>query len=164
MKFPPLHFGTVVERQKRFKLLVDFGDHLEWAYLPNPGRLRELIYPGAPVWLKPVHSAKRKLAYEAVLGYDSVLVCLYAALANKLFLESLDLLGLGGNVQVLKEVSLGHSRLDFSVDGRLVEVKSVTLVQDGLGLFPDAPTKRGTNIFTSLPIKVKAGGLCGAAV
>jgi len=49
MKFPPLHFGTVVERQKRFKLLVDFGDHLEWAYLPNPGRLRELIYPGAHV-------------------------------------------------------------------------------------------------------------------
>ncbi len=144
MKFPPLHFGTVVERQKRFKLLVDFGDHLDWAYLPNPGRLRELIYPGAPVWLKPVHSVKRKLAYEAVLGYDSVLVCLYAALANKLFLESLDLLGLGGNVQVLKEVSLGHSRLDFSIDGRLVEVKSVTLVQDGLGLFPDAPTKRGT--------------------
>jgi len=68
MKFPPLHFGTVVERQKRFKLLVDFGDHLEWAYLPNPGRLRELIYPGAPVWLKPVHSVKRKLAYEAVLA------------------------------------------------------------------------------------------------
>jgi len=68
MKFPPLHFGTVVERQKRFKLLVDFGDHLEWAYLPNPGRLRELIYPGAPVWLKPVHSVKRKLAYELFLA------------------------------------------------------------------------------------------------
>jgi len=136
--------------------LLILADHLEWAYLPNPGRLRELIYPGAPVWLKPVHSVKRKLAYEAVLGYDSVLVCLYAALANKLFLESLDLLGLGGNVQVLKEVSLGHSRLDFSVDGRLVEVKSVTLVQDGLGLFPDAPQNVGLNIFTSLPIRVKA--------
>jgi len=66
MKFPPLHFGTVVERQKRFKLLVDFDNHLDWAYLPNPGRLRELIYPGAPVWVKPVHSVKRRLAYEAV--------------------------------------------------------------------------------------------------
>jgi len=59
------------------------------------------------VWLKPVHSAKRKLAYEAVLGYDSVLVCLYAALANKLFLESLDLLGLGAMFRCSKRLVWG---------------------------------------------------------
>lgn len=153
MKFPPLRFGTVVERQKRFKLLVDFGDYSDWAYLPNPGRLRELIYPGAPVWLKSVRSSKRKLDHEAVLGYDSVLVCLHAALANQLFLESLDLLGLSSSSRVFKEVNWGRSRFDFSMEGRLVEVKSVTLVQDGLGLFPDAPTKRGTKHLLELASK-----------
>jgi sugar fermentation stimulation protein A len=142
MRFPKLYPATVVDRYKRFKLLVNKDGVNTWAYLPNPGRLRELIYPGAPVWLKKVSGPHRTLKWEAVLGYDSVFVCLYAALANKLFMEGMGLLGI--NDPVRPEVVNGMSRFDFLVGDRFVEIKSVTLVQEGLGLFPDAPTKRGS--------------------
>lgn len=143
MKFPELFLGTVISRYKRFKLCVDIDGKEEWAYLPNPGRLHELIYPGSLVWLKKVMDPGRSLKWEAVLGYDGVLVSLYAALANKLFLQYLASLGADSQYTIKGEVPTATSRFDFLIDGQFVEVKSVTLVQDGLGLFPDAPTKRG---------------------
>ncbi|NPV88310.1 DNA/RNA nuclease SfsA [Coprothermobacteraceae bacterium] len=145
--------ATVLAREKRFRLLTNIDGERHWCYLPNPGRLQELVFPGATVWVRSVDSAHRKLQWEAVLGYDGVLVSLHAALANALLVEAAHLLGIGGSWS--REVVSGSSRFDFSFDGRLVEVKSVTLVQQGLGLFPDAPTTRGAKHMRELAEKGK---------
>lgn len=106
-----------------------------------------------------------------------VWVDLRAAQANALFLQALrqgfwpELVGLGFQ---RREVSYAHSRLDFALGpagepafknrpGCLVEVKSVTLVKAGRGLFPDAPTERGTRHLAALR-EAKAEGLRAAVV
>lgn len=124
------------------------------AHLPDPGRLKELLTPGKQVWLRRVREGKRKTAWSAVLCWSASgrsLVSLEAALPNRLVAEALRrqaLPELAGWSLVRPEFAFGGSRWDFLLqrfDGRrlLLEVKSVTLAQEGCGLFPDAPTERG---------------------
>jgi len=152
MHFPPLLEAKVVKREKRFRLYVEIDGKPELAHLPNPGRLEEIIYPGARVFLKRAESEGRKTKLEAVLGLsdNGVLVSLNASLANSIFLEYLE--KVFPNVKnYVREYTFEGSRFDFLLDDRiLVEVKSCTLVRNGLGLFPDAPTLRGTKHIETL--------------
>jgi sugar fermentation stimulation protein A len=122
-------------------------------HLADPGRLRELLIPGRRVWLRPAASPTRRTAWSAVLvespdGRGLVSVdttmpnrLIHAALARNA-LEELE----GWSLDRAEWVH-GRSRIDFLLargDERLaLEVKSVTLVEDGVALFPDAVTTRG---------------------
>lgn len=125
------------------------------AHLPDPGRMTELLIPGRRIWLKPSHQPHRKTQWTAVLTEvpeSGTLVSIDATLPNRLIGKALAkgrLPELSGWKQIRREVKLGGSRFDFlleATDGRkmALEVKSVTLVQDGTGLFPDAVTARGS--------------------
>ncbi len=139
------------ERLNRFATLVAVDDHLELAHLPNSGRLRELLWPGNRVWLKPMPSPHRRTGYDLVLAAtDDGLASMDARLPSALFAEAFRqgrLAPFGDYGRIKAEVAFGGSRLDFRLDGVgdscLVEVKSITLVKNGVGLFPDAPTERG---------------------
>jgi len=152
----PLTEARFVRRYNRFLLQVEFEDTGERAdaHLADPGRLRELLLPEKRLWLRPAANPERKTAWTAVLvegPTDRQLVSLDTTLPNRLVdralrehaleeLEDWDL--------VRKEVQMGRSRLDFLLSkpvGRqmALEVKSVTLVQGGTGVFPDAVTERG---------------------
>ncbi|PMQ01732.1 MAG: DNA/RNA nuclease SfsA [Dictyoglomus sp. NZ13-RE01] len=144
MRFEKLEEAQIINRERRFKLFIRYKNEDVLAYLPNPGRLENIILPGAPVLIRECNNHKRKTKYEAVLGFeDSKLVSLNASLANKIFLENIYRFPI--KVKDLKrEFRFGRSRFDFLINERiLVEVKSVTLVKNGIGLFPDAPTERG---------------------
>jgi len=152
VKFPDLLPAVFIKRHNRFTAGVRLGTGgVSTAFIPTTGRLTGALTPGCRVWLAPVANPKRKTPYTVVLteleggGYCSV----DALMANRLFDEALQLGNLGAFPYdgIEKEVPFGRSRLDFRLsEGEemcWVEVKSVTYAQDGVGLFPDAPTSRG---------------------
>lgn len=144
MLFENLQKAEVIRREKRFRLYISYKGREEMAYLPNPGRLKEVIYPGARIFIENKAKGWRKTNWEAVLGFENnTYVSLNAGLANKIFYENLELFPVKVK-DLRREFNFGDSRFDFLINHRiLVEVKSVTLVKNNIGLFPDAPTKRG---------------------
>jgi sugar fermentation stimulation protein A len=136
-------------------LPADADDIVLEAHMADPGRLRELLVPGRRVWLRPVEAGlHRRTRWTAVLVESpdgTSLVSVDTTLPNRLVHEALQagaLDELSGFMLHRREVTLGESRIDFLLsrsDGcRLaLEVKSVTLVEDGVALFPDAITERG---------------------
>jgi sugar fermentation stimulation protein A len=140
------------------------------AHLADPGRLRELLVPGAALRLRPVPpSATRRTRYTVVLVRSPepprAWVCVETLRANRLAEELLSagrVRGIGRGWTLRREVQRGNSRFDFLLrrengDEMLVEVKSVTLVEHGLALFPDAPTVRGARHVSELEQAVRSG-------
>ena len=137
-------------------VLVDGVETL--CFIPNPGRMKELLYRGALVYLIPVQSETRKTQYNLVLvDHQGTLVSVDSNVPNKVVREAVD----RGIIEPFKEFrvkkaeyTFGESRLDFLLESDsgnlLLEVKSCTLIRDGVALFPDAPTKRGSRHLRTL--------------
>ncbi len=129
------------------------------AHLPDPGRLKELLVPGRRVWLRPApsgakHGLRRKTRWTAILVQTPDgrgLVSLDTTLPNRLIATALEqgaLNEFSGWRLDRTEARLGGSRFDFLLSAPasnklVLEVKSVTLVENRIGLFPDAVTARG---------------------
>lgn len=122
--------------------------------MPDPGRLKELLIPGCHVWLRRAIGHTRKTQWSAVLCQvpdRNELVSLDTTMANRLVAKALTegaLTELAGWALHKAEFSHGNSRWDFLLTNArgqklFLEVKSVTLVVDRVGLFPDAVTARG---------------------
>jgi len=154
--FAELVPAELVRRDNRFRVQVCLGGRVVPAHLPNSGRLGELLVPGRQVWLTPAprdSQAQRLTAFDLTLVENGgQLVSVDARLPSTLVATALAggaLARWRGYATVQREVSCGSSRLDLRLDGHpeappcWIEVKSVTLVQDGLALFPYAPTARG---------------------
>ncbi len=147
----PLVAGTFIRRDNRFKATVEVKGQPVWVHVPNSGRLKELFVPGRPVLLRRIESLHRKTQYDLVLvKVGRTLVSADARLPNKLVYEALvasRLPEFSGYKTIYQEIPHGDSRLDLVLedDDRrcFIEVKSVTLVENGVALFPDAPTQRG---------------------
>lgn len=137
-------------------VLVDGVETL--CFIPNPGRMKELLYRGARVYLIPVQSESRKTQYNLTLvDHQGTLVSVDSNVPNKVVREAVD----RGIIEPFKEFrvkkaeyTFGESRLDFLLESDsgklLLEVKSCTLIRDGVALFPDAPTKRGSRHLRTL--------------
>lgn len=166
----PLVEGRFVHRPNRFVVHVDVpGQGEAVAHLADPGRLRELLVPGRRMGLRPeAPSPTRSTRWTALLvespegdGWVSVNTTLPNRLVD-LALRRGALEELAGWRYVRREVPYGASRLDFLLeDGTgtrmYVEAKSVTLVQDGVALFPDAVTARGARHLEELERAVAEG-------
>ena len=152
MKLPqPLIPARFVRRDNRFRVSVEVNGRLVAAHLPNSGRLGELLTPGRELRLAPMPDPRRKTPYDLKLvRYAGVWVSVDARTPNPLFAEAFHTRHMpcfGGYIHLKSEVTLDDSRIDFLLTGpagRLwVETKSVTLVEEGVARFPDAPTERG---------------------
>jgi sugar fermentation stimulation protein A len=157
--FPgPLREARFIARPNRFLLhcaLEPCGpDTLPVSvHLADPGRLKELLLPGQRVWLRPAASPTRKTAWSAVLVESpdgTGLVSVDTTMPNRLIHRALEADALdefAGWGLERTEWTHGRSRIDFllarDVRKLALEVKSVTLVEDGVALFPDAITARG---------------------
>ncbi len=168
LRFEPLVRGVFVQRDNRFRAQVRLDEEgaATVAYLPNPGRLQELLVPGRTVLLRPAEAAHRRTDYDLSLinVEEGPWVSLDSRLPNSLVARVLDCGGLPGferYPEVRREVALGKSRLDFLLGGHSprcwLEVKSVTLVEGETAAFPDAPTKRGRRHVRELQAAVEAG-------
>lgn len=162
----PLLEGKFLERLNRFAARVTMRGETVLAHVPNSGRLGELLRPGARVYLVAAAGCGRVTAYDLMLAeLDGAFVAVDARQPPGLLIEAL-LEGvvpeLGFPNKVESEVGYGSSRLDLAWEeegGRrvLLEAKSVTLVQNGVALFPDAPTSRGRRHLEELAVAVGEG-------
>jgi sugar fermentation stimulation protein A len=157
--------GTFLRRENRFTCLVKLGRRTETVYLPNSGRLETVLLPGTRVFVVERESPSRTTKYDlAVAALDSGFVSVDDRVPGELVNDALVRGTLSPFVQystIRREVARGRSRLDFLVSSRVsecfLEVKSVTLVQDGVARFPDAPTVRGRQHVQSLIWAKKEG-------
>ena len=167
----PLISGRFIDRPNRFITRVKLNGNLVISHLPDPGRLRELLFPGVEVYLHPApKNSSRKTRYTTVMvRHGGVLISLVSALPNrfvKLELERGGLPMLAAYNLDRTEVHYGHHRFDFLLRDKsenpfYLEVKSVTFVQDGVAQFPDAVTARGTRHANALVELVKQGAAAG---
>ncbi len=137
------------------------------AFLPNPGRLQELLLPGRNIHLvKEKESSTRKTRYTAVaVDRDSHPIMLHTHLTNQVaryLLEERKIPGLEHAKIVRSEIRVGRSRFDFLLEegnkGILLEVKSCTLVGQSVAMFPDAVTERGARHLRELAV-ISEGGV-----
>lgn len=164
--FSPLVPATFVSRPNRFLVLARVENRVVRVASRDPGRLRELLTPGARLLLQPSSDPRRRTRHTLVLVRKSGRwVSMIPALANRILEAALvrrGAAGLRGARVVGREVRRGRSRIDFLVAHRgrrlLVEVKSATLVEGSLALFPDAPTTRGVRHLRELREWAGEGG------
>lgn len=143
--------GVFKERLTRFSALVKVEDKTIQSFLPNPGRLHELLTLGAEVILREASNGKRKTSYDLIgVHHKGHLVSVDSRVPNKLVLQALvnkDFPEFSEYSKIKPEFSYGRTRFDFFLDDRqkpcLIEVKSCTLVEEGVAMFPDAKTERG---------------------
>lgn len=143
--------GVFLERPNRYLAKVQVDGREVPAHVPDPGRLPGLMIAGRRVRLVHQPGPKRKTDYTLVLvRHGAIWVSVYPVFANALVKEALvarTLPFFEGYQDFQGEYKVGGSRFDFRLDyaghSALVEVKSVSFVEGGVGRFPDAPTARG---------------------
>lgn len=162
--------GTLIKRYKRFLADVALADgEIVTAHTPNTGSMKGCAIPGARVWLRDSGNPKRKypLSWEIVEVAPDVLVGINTGLPNTLVREAIEN-GIVSELQafnhIRSEVRYGqeNSRIDLLLTNSgdetcYVEIKNVTLVEDGIALFPDAVSERGTKHLREL-VNVVAKG------
>ena len=160
MKYDNIHKAVFISRPNRFIAKVSMDGHEETVHVKNTGRCRELLVPGAEVWLTAPGTPGRKTVYDlvAVRKSNGLLINIDSQAPNKVMREWLDTQGYD---RVIPEFNYGDSRIDFYMergeDKYLLEIKGCTLEIDGIGYFPDAPTERGVKHIREL-IKAKSAG------
>ena len=159
--------GVFLSRPNRFIARVEIGGKTETVHVKNTGRCRELLPPGAEVWCQRADNPNRKTGFDLItVRKGHRLINMDSQAPNIAAGEWLRAGGLGEIRDLKPETVHGDSRFDFSFtkDGKpcFLEVKGVTLEDDGICAFPDAPTERGAKHLRGLAEAARAG--CGAYV
>lgn len=154
--------GVFLSRPNRFIARVEIDGRETVVHVKNTGRCRELLVPGAEVWCQRSLNPARKTGFDLItVRKGGRLINMDSQAPNTAAAEWLASGGLGNVEELRRETVWEDSRFDFSftLDGKpcLLEVKGVTLEQDGICAFPDAPTERGAKHLRGLIRAAKAG-------
>ena len=155
--------AVFVDRPNRFIAHVELNGRLEVCHVKNTGRCRELLIPGCRVYVQHQPSPTRKTAYDLIaVEKGERLLNMDANAPNRVFNEYVRAgRFLRGWSVIRPEMTHGDSRFDFYLESpghRLfAEVKGVTLEDDGVMRFPDAPTERGVKHLEGLARCVQEG-------
>ena len=169
--FGPTEKAIFINRPNRFVVVCSLNGKTLKAFLPNPGRLWELLLPGAVLYLEKSLQPERKLPYTVVaIEREGRPVMAHTHRTNDLveYLLRNDMFpGLEGTEIIRREVQHGNSRFDFLLKRRkeevYLEVKSCTLFGKSIAMFPDAVTDRGKKHVEELA-EMKDHGKSGAVV
>ena len=163
MQYERIIPGEFIARPNRFVALVKINGEEIVCHVKNTGRCQELLTPGAIVYCQRSDNNLRKTAYDLIaVEKGKRLINMDSAAPNRVFREWVECQGFLGQKAVLwPEYRYGQSRLDFRLDlpqgPCLVEVKGVTLEEQGHTFFPDAPTQRGVRHLQELMRAVQEG-------
>ncbi len=163
MKYNKTVKAKFIERPNRFVAKVNLNGEEIFCHVKNTGRCRELLVPGAEVWLEDSENPNRKYRYSLVtVRKGNRLVNMDSQAPNKAVGEWLKNGGLFKDIHILKaESKYGTSRFDFYCEYEdkkaYIEVKGVTLENDNVVSFPDAPTERGARHVCELIDCIKDG-------
>ena len=168
MQYGKILPARFLSRPNRFVARVEAEGEELVCHVKNTGRCRELLVPGATVWLEESPNPSRKTKFDLIaVEKGDRLINMDAQAPNKVFGEWAAAGGFREGLTLLRpETTYGSSRFDFywesSKSRGFVEVKGVTLEEDGVVRFPDAPTLRGVKHLDEL-VKAREAG-CEAAV
>jgi len=163
MKYTNIKEGRFRHRPNRFIAHIEIDGREEVCHVKNTGRCKELLLPGAAVFVQQAEQGNRKTEYDLIaVQKGERLINIDSQVPNRVFHEwalgSDHFPGLG---LIKPESRYGSSRFDFYMEAAerkiLVEVKGVTLEEEGAALFPDAPTQRGLKHVDELCRAVTAG-------
>ena len=176
MTYQDIHAARFLARPNRFIAQVELEGRVETVHVKNTGRCKELLLPGCTVYLEGSSNPARKTKYDLVAvekvwpGRPPLFINMDSQAPNKVFAEWMAAglgaeLGLPRPTLLRPETTWGNSRFDFYWElsekgcGRkgYVEVKGCTLEENGLALFPDAPTERGVKHLRELIACREAG-------
>ena len=150
MQYTHIEEGIFLSRPNRFVAEVEINGKRETVHVKNTGRCRELLLPGSRVYLSAAENPDRKTAFDLVaVQKGRRLINIDSQAPNKAAEEWLRSGGFSPGVTLLKpECRYGDSRFDFYGEREgeppfFMEVKGVTLEENGVAKFPDAPTERG---------------------
>ena len=154
--------GIFHARPNRFIAHVEIDGEIQVCHVKNTGRCRELLPPGAKVWCQESNNPNRKTKYDLIaVQKGDRMINMDSQAPNIAAGEWLKSGGLGNVEQLRAETVHGDSRFDFSFvkDGQqcFLEVKGVTLENDGVCAFPDAPTDRGAKHLRGLTQAAREG-------
>ena len=166
MQYDFVTAGRFISRPNRFVAMVELDGQPTVCHVKNTGRCGELLLPGAAVWLARGDNPNRKTAWDLVAvrkEATGALINIDSQAPNAVVGEALrDGKIVRDVTRIRPETVFGDSRVDFyleTADGRKVflEVKGVTLEQNGVARFPDAPTQRGVKHLKELEKAVEQG-------
>ena len=162
MQYENMVPGIFLARPNRFIAHVEIDGQAEVCHVKNTGRCRELLTPGAQVWCHRSDNPSRKTKYDLItVKKGDRLINMDSQAPNIAAGEWLRAGGLGEISDLKAEYTHGDSRFDFSfvLDGKqcFLEVKGVTLENDGVCAFPDAPTERGVKHLKGLTKAAQEG-------
>jgi sugar fermentation stimulation protein A len=162
MHYENMVAGVFIARPNRFIAHVEIDGQMEVCHVKNTGRCRELLTPGAQVWCQRSDNPNRKTKYDLItVKKGDRLINMDSQAPNIAAGEWLLAGGLGDISDLKPEYTHGDSRFDFSflMEGKrcFLEVKGVTLEDDGVCAFPDAPTERGVKHLKGLTQAAREG-------
>ncbi len=163
MQYGKILPARFLSRPNRFVARVEAEGEELVCHVKNTGRCRELLVPGATVWLEESPNPSRKTKFDLIaVEKGDRLINMDAQAPNKVFGEWAAAGGFREGLTLLRpETTYGSSRFDFywesSKSRGFVEVKGVTLEEDGVVRFPDAPTLRGVKHLDEL-VKAREAG------
>lgn len=161
MKYTNIVKGEFVDRPNRFIANVIVDNNIEVVHVKNTGRCKELLVKGCTVYLQKSDNPNRKTKYDLIaVQKGDRLINMDSQIVNFVALEYIP--ELFENIKLVKpEYKYGNSRFDIYVETKdekiFVEVKGVTLENDGVVRFPDAPTERGVKHLKELQKAVTEG-------
>jgi len=167
----PLINAVFIERPNRFITIIEIGGEKHKSHLPDPGRLKELLIPGASLMVRPAPENKeRSTAFTTIMvNLKGQWISLVSTLPNQFVKYSFqkNRIPIFQKYKLVRpEVTIRNHRFDFLLSNKsgknfFLEVKSVTFVEDGIAKFPDAVTTRGMNHAKTLTDLVKEGEFAG---
>ncbi len=160
MKYGEVKKAEFILRRNRFICEILINGKKEDCHVKNTGRLKELLIPGAEVYVEVSKNPERKTKYDLItVVKDGRYVNIDSFAPNLAVGEYLHKIYPDG--KIIPEKKYGNSRFDFYVENGeeklFIEVKGVTLFREGKALFPDAPTERGIKHLSELA-KCRADG------
>lgn len=166
MKYDKIIEGIFIKRPNRFIAQVLIDGKEETVHVKNTGRCKELLLPGAKVILEDCsHNTSRKTKYSLIAVWKGdMLVNMDSQVPNLVVFEALEqkkVKELEDIIYLKREVTFGKSRYDIYFEAEkekgFIEVKGVTLENNNVSMFPDAPTERGTKHVLEMIEAVKQG-------
>lgn len=166
MKYNKIVEGIFIKRPNRFIAQVTIDGKEEIAHVKNTGRCKELLIPGTKIILENCsHNLNRKTKYSLIAVWkDNILVNIDSQVPNTVVFQALKenkIPELAGSINLKREVNFKNSRFDIYFESKeqkgFIEVKGVTLENNSISMFPDAPTERGTKHAIEMVEAVKEG-------
>ncbi|MEG0641939.1 MAG: DNA/RNA nuclease SfsA [Clostridium sp.] len=159
--------GIFLRRPNRFIAEVLVDGVVELAHVANTGRMSEMLYAGVEVILLESDNPNRKTKYSLMfVKKNNKLICIKSVLANDVFEDAFSKINwISGTLK--REVTYKNSRFDFFIDGQekcFVEVKCGTYEENGVLMFPDAPTDRGRKHICELIDAKENGYKCAIVI